>query len=87
MSSFLQRWAEEPDQDPLGLIGIEHASALLNRLGARLMRLNGGYAIGLWRERDGQQVRSALRTLEMDELPVRYLEEDGIPELYKTQKE
>ncbi len=80
MSSFLQRWVAEPEKHELDACTVEHASALLNSIGARIFRLNDSYTVGLWRERDGQEVRSALSTLQMDELPVRYLDEDGTPE-------
>jgi len=84
MSSFLQRWAAEPEKHETGACAVEHASALLNGIGARIIRLNDSHTIDLWRERDGQEVRSALITLRMDELPVRYLDEDGTPESYKS---
>jgi len=60
--------------------------AVLNRAGVRIVQMGGVFTIGVWSDVDGPEVRAALRTLHMHELPLRYLDEDGIPESYKTSK-
>ncbi len=59
---------------------------VLNGAGVRIMHLAGAATIGVWNDLDGPEIRSALRTLEMDGLPVRHLDEDGIPSKYKYRK-
>jgi hypothetical protein len=84
MSSFLKRWAEEPEKHESESYAVEQASALLNSIVARILRLHNSLIIGVRRECDGQEIRSALAALHMHELPVRYLDEDVLPESYKT---
>jgi hypothetical protein len=60
------------------------ATEVLNRNGVRIMALDDGATIGVWGDVDGLEIRAALRTLEMDHLPVRYLESAGIPMRYKS---
>ena len=59
---------------------------VLNNAGVRIMRIYDGTAIGVWSDLDGLEIRAALRTLEMDCLPVRHLDEDDIPNKYKYRK-
>ena len=59
---------------------------VLNRAGVRIMKLADATSIGVWSDLDGPEIRCALRTLEMDGLPVRHLEGDGIPSKYKYRK-
>jgi hypothetical protein len=60
------------------------ASALLNRAGVRIMRLDGGFTIGIWSDLDGPEIRTALGSLRLDGLAVRYLDGPGIPMRYKV---
>jgi hypothetical protein len=62
------------------------ATALLNRPGARIMRLETGDAIGIWSDLDSAAIRRALRILAMGELPIRYLDGSGIPLRYKLRR-
>lgn len=62
------------------------ASAVLNRAGVRIMRLEGAATIGVWSDLDGPEVRAALRTLTMESMPVRYLDGAGIPMRYKVRR-
>jgi hypothetical protein len=62
---------------------LARASALLNRTGVRIMRLEGAVTIGVWSDLDGPEVRAALRTFGSDGLPMRYLDGAGIPMRYK----
>jgi hypothetical protein len=47
------------------------------------MRLESCYAIGVWSDRDSSEIREALRIMGMDELPIRYLDGDDAPAMYK----
>ncbi|MEK7750866.1 MAG: hypothetical protein AAB654_03045 [Acidobacteriota bacterium] len=71
----------EPDQ-----AAINQATALLNAAGVRLMRLGGVSTVGVWSDLDGPEIRAALRTLQMDSLPVRFLDGDGIPLRYTVRR-
>lgn len=63
------------------------AVALLNRAGVRMMAFEGGGAmIGVWSDLDGIEVRTALRALGSDRLPIRYLDGAGIHERYKVRR-
>lgn len=65
---------------------IAHASELLNRRGVRIMNLAGGVTIGIWSDLDGPEIRAALRVLEMQERPIRYLDGPGVPIRYKVRR-
>jgi hypothetical protein len=65
---------------------LARASAVLNRAGIRIMRLEGAATIGIWSDLDGQEVRAALRTIGSDRLPVRYLDGAVIPMQYKLRQ-
>jgi hypothetical protein len=54
------------------LADLAHASAVLNRAGVRIMRLEGQFVIGVWSDLDSPEIRATLRTLDMDRLPMRY---------------
>ena len=71
----------DPDPAELAL-----ASAVLNRGGVRIMTLESGTTIGIWSDLDGPEIRAALRTLGMDQLPVRYLDGPGIPMRYQVRR-
>jgi hypothetical protein len=62
------------------------ATAILNRAGVRIMRLEGGEAIGVWSDLDLPAIRAALRILGMGELPVRYLDGPAVPLKYKLRR-
>ncbi len=57
----------------------QSARDFLNASGVRLMELDGGSAIGVWSDLDELEIRAALRTLEMDRLPIRLLDGDDLP--------
>jgi hypothetical protein len=65
---------------------IDAAVDLLNQTGTRIMHLESGDAIGLWSDLDSSAIRDALKAIEMDNLPVRYLDGDGIPVRYKLRQ-
>jgi hypothetical protein len=50
------------------------------------MRIDGADYVGIWSDLDGPEVRAALRTYGSHELPVRYLDGDGVPMKYKLRK-
>jgi hypothetical protein len=60
-----------------------HASALLNGEGVRILKLGGLFAIGVWSDRDGLHIREALRFMGLEELPIKYLDGDNVPDTYK----
>ena len=60
-----------------------HANALLNCEGVRIMRLEDGFAIGVWSDRDSSEIREALRIMGLSGLPIRYLDGDDVPPTYK----
>jgi hypothetical protein len=62
------------------------ATALLNRAGCRIMRLDGGDAIGVWSDLDSPAIRNALHVLKAEELPIRYLDGPGVPLRYKLRR-
>jgi hypothetical protein len=70
------------EPDPAELAG---ATALLNRAGVRLMRLETGYAVGVWSDLDSPAVRHAVRLVGAGEWPVRYLDGD-VPLRYKLRR-
>src|SRR5262249_43161879 len=93
MSGFLLKWAEsmsievaETQTDILESKQeeIDSACTTLNEAGVRLMRLDGITTIGVWADMDGTEVRRALKTLEIDQLPVRILDEEAVPPNYKV---
>jgi hypothetical protein len=54
----------------------------MNRIGARLMELDGRITIGVWSDLDGPEVRAAVRAF--GNPPVKYLDGAGIPQRYKV---
>jgi hypothetical protein len=62
------------------------ATALMNRSGTRIIPAPGGPVIGIWSDLDSPAIRSALRLLQMDHLPIRYLDGAGIPERYRERR-
>jgi hypothetical protein len=64
---------------------LERANAVLGRAGVRLMTLESGETVGLWSDLDSADIRSALRTLGLDQA-IRYLDEPGMPLQYKIRK-
>jgi len=70
-----------PDRAQLG-----RASAILNRAGVRIMALESGATIGVWSDLDSPEIRAALRALGMGALPVRHLDDEGIPARYKARE-
>ena len=72
--------------DPSGQsLKIEAASAVFNRRGVRIMRIDGGAVIGIWSDLDGPEIREALQVVEVT-LPIRYLDGAGIPPPYRTRR-
>ena len=73
--------------DPPGQsLKIERASALLNRAGVRIMRIDGATVIGIWSDLEGPEIRAGLLTLGSERLPVRYLDGADIPMRYKARR-
>jgi hypothetical protein len=50
------------------------------------MRIDDAPSVGVWSDQDGPEIRTALRVLESDGLPVRYLDGAGIPMRYKLRR-
>ena len=73
----------EAEPDPADLA---RASDVVNGAGVRIMQLEDVAAIGLWSDVDGPELRAALRTLKVDNLPVRYLDGMGIPMRFKVRR-
>lgn len=69
---------EDPQPDCLA-----RASAVLSQAGVRLMRLDEGVVIGVWSDKDGPDIRAALRVFGVYRLPVRYLDGSDIPSRFK----
>lgn len=67
-------------------LDLSRACAVLNRAGSRIVVLETGTTIGVWSDLDGPEVRTALRTLGLDQLPVRYLDGAGVPMRYKLRR-
>lgn len=65
---------------------VQDAMNLLRRTGTRLMRLPSTAAVGVWSDQDGPELRRALRALELDRLPFRYLDGDSVPAWYKLRR-
>ncbi len=62
------------------------ARYLLNRAEVRKIVVAGELVIGIWSDLDGPDIRAALRVLDADRLPVRYLDGAGIPMQYKLRR-
>jgi hypothetical protein len=71
----------EPDGAELA-----HAADVVNRAGVRIMAIAGAATIGVWSDLDGPEVRAALRALDLDKLPFRYLDGAGVPLCYKVRR-
>jgi hypothetical protein len=63
---------------------VDHARDVLNSTGARIMALKLGPAIGVWSDLDTPEVRSALRVLRLDQLPLRFLDGPAVQMRYKV---
>ena len=50
------------------------------------MALDSGFAIGVWSDLDGPEIRAALRTTGADRLHLRYLDGAGIPDRFKLRR-
>lgn len=59
------------------------ARALLARAGVRFLRLGDVAVAGVWSDRDGPEIRDALRDLGAGLLPVVYLDGPGVPVRWK----
>ena len=59
------------------------ARSVLHRTGVRKFLLHGEVTIGIWSDLDSPEIRAALRVLESDRLPVRYLDGAGVPMQFK----
>jgi hypothetical protein len=64
----------------------DRATGILNRAEVRIMRLTAISIIGVWSDLDGPEVRAALRTLQVDRLPVRYVDGNGFPVRFKVRR-
>ena len=63
--------------------GREMARASLARSGVRFLSIDGAAVAGVWSDRDGPEVRDALRDLGAGSLPVVYLDGPGVPVRWK----
>jgi len=63
---------------------IDRASRMLCVAGVCLMHLDSVPAVGVWSDLDGPEVRAALKIMESNNWPVRYLDGEGIPSPYKV---
>ena len=72
-----------PDLDAPDLV---HARHILNQAGVRKIVVDGAVIIGIWSDLDSPEIRAALRVLDADRLPVRYLDGAGIPSRYKLRR-
>jgi hypothetical protein len=64
---------------------LERADRILGAAGVRLLELEDGPAIGVWRDLDGREVRSALAAYGWSDVPVRYLD-GNVPIEYKVRR-
>jgi len=62
------------------------AATVLNRAGVRIMALDRGLTIGVWSDLSGPEIRAALQVLQLDQLPMAFLEGPGIPLRYKVRR-
>jgi hypothetical protein len=69
----LQRWRTD------SAFQCDQAQLLLNRRGVTTRLLHGISTLLIPSDRDGPAVRLAIRILGLDDVPVRYLDADGIP--------
>jgi hypothetical protein len=60
------------------------ARELLNRSGVRKFVVDDSINVGVWSDLDGPEIRTALRMLDSDHLPVRYLDGSNAPLAYKV---
>jgi hypothetical protein len=65
---------------------VAYAEDLLNYTGTIIMDLNDAATVGIWADLDSPSIRDALRILGKDNMPIRYLDGDGIPGQYKLRK-
>lgn len=59
-------------------------SVLLDLTGCRLIRLDDVFTIGIWRDLDAPELRGAIAVAGLVNLPVRFLDEDDLPERYRV---
>jgi hypothetical protein len=52
----------------------------------RLMWIDGELTFGFWHEMDCEKLRSALATVQLAHVPIRYLEDDDVAARYRTHK-
>jgi hypothetical protein len=62
------------------------AVRLLERVGMRLLDLDGRHAVGLWSDLDSVEVRAALGACGLDQFPVKYLDDPLTPDWYKLRQ-
>lgn len=65
---------------------VARARALVCSLDVRTMQVDGSATVGVWSDLDRLQIRLALRTLGLDQMPLRYLDGAGIPLRYKLRR-
>lgn len=62
---------------------LDEATELLNRSGVRILNCGGQFCLAMWPEVDTDELRRAIALLELDHLPVKYLDEPGLEDLHK----
>jgi hypothetical protein len=75
-----QRWGTD------GAFQREQAELLLNRRGVITRLLHGISTLLIPSDRDGPAVRLAIRILGLDDMPLRYLDADGIPARFQERR-
>jgi len=62
---------------------LTRARSVLNRAGVRKLEVDGTTTIGIWSDLDGPDIRAALLVLNLDRLPVAYLDGSTVAEHQK----
>jgi hypothetical protein len=81
VSGSFQKVRVEPSAQELAVAG-----TILSLAGVRLMRLEGGDAVGVWSDLDSPAIRNALRVLGSGELPILYLDGPRVLLRYKLRR-
>ena len=64
----------------------QNAVSLLNLTGVRLMPQCGGYVVGLWKDLDCTEIRTALRVIHPQGVDVVHLDDADLPSAYKVRQ-
>jgi hypothetical protein len=75
---------EAPPEAETSTEELSYASAILGQAGVRLMRLEGGDAVGVWSDLDSPAIRAAIATFHPEGVPVIYLDGPLTPLRFKS---